>query len=276
MSKTEIVVEIGINANGDVNLAKKLIDAACVAGCDYVKFQKRTIELVYTKEELDFKRDSPWGTTTREQKEGLEFGVEDYREIDEYCHRRGISWFGSPWDLDSLDLLAGFDSCRFIKIPSALITDGAMLGACRPINKPVILSTGMSTVDMVDRAIKILGQDKIYCIMQCTSTYPSKPEELNLNCIRMLKARYPWAKIGFSNHNPGIIFMPIAVALGAEMIEFHITLDRSSYGSDQAASIEPEGTFKLVKYIRGTEQAMGDGIKKIYDSEIPILKKLRR
>jgi len=165
---------------------------------------------------------------------------------------------------------------KFLKVPSAMITDRKYLLACKAARIPLIISTGMSTYDMIDECIETIGQEQIYCIMHCTSTYPSKPEELNLNCIRDYKARYPWAKIGFSNHSPGVIYMPIAAALGAEMIEFHITLDRSMFGSDQAASIEPEGAYRLVKYLKGVSQAMGDGIKCIYESEVPIIKKLRR
>ena len=273
---TQIIAELGINCNGSLEIAKKLIDVAHSAGCQYVKFQKREVDLVYTKEELSAKRESPWGTTFRDQKIGLEFFGDHYLVIDAYCYRKGIKWFASPWDLQSLGFLNQFEGCEFIKVPSALITNESFLKACKEGNKPVILSTGMSTIEMVDNAVSILGKDKIHCIMHCTSTYPSKPDELNLNCIPMLKKRYPWAKIGFSNHNPGIIFMPIAVALGAEMIEAHVTLDRSLYGSDQASSIEPEGMFKLCKYIRGVEKAMGDGVKKIYDSEVPIIKKLRK
>jgi N-acetylneuraminate synthase len=273
---TEIVAEIGINANGNLDLAKKLIDVASASGCDYVKFQKRNIELVYTIEELESKRDSKWGTTFREQKQGLEFSEYDYRRLDAYCAVKGIKWFASPWDLDSLDFLSRFEECRFIKIPSALITNKELLRACLDVDKPVILSSGMSTVQMVDDAVEILGMRKIYSIMHCTSTYPSKPEELNLNCIIDFKKRYKWTKVGFSNHNPGIIFIPIAVALGAEIVEFHITLDRASEGSDQAASIESEGVFRLVKHIRNTEKALGNGEKCIYESELSIIKKLRR
>lgn len=273
-SKVELIYEVGINANGDLALAKKLIDVAHSAGCQYVKFQKRNIDLVYTKEELDKPRESQWGTTTREQKEGLEFSFDEYVEIKKYCKGK-IGWFASPWDLESLTQLYALGS-EYIKIPSALITNETLLHQCKLHNTPVILSTGMSTMAMIDRAVKILGKDKIYCIMACTSTYPSKPEELNLNFIKTLKEVYPWAKIGFSNHSPGVIYMAIAVALGAEVIEFHGTLDRSLPGSDQASSIEPEGVYKLSKWVKGIELAMGDGVKKIYDSELPIMAKLRR
>jgi len=271
----ETVAEIGINHNGDLEIVQKLIDVAVVAGLDYVKFQKRTIDLVYTKEELSAPRESPWGTTFREQKEGLEFDIDDYMEIDIYCKKKGIQWFASPWDHESVEFLESFD-IPFIKVPSALITNKFLLESIAKTDMPIILSTGMSTLEMVDKAIGLLGRDQIYCIMHCTSTYPSAPEEQNLKCILTLKDRYPWAKIGFSNHSPGLPYMVAGAALGAEMIEFHVTLDRSMYGSDQASSIEPEGIFHLKKWINGLEKAMGDGQKRIYPSEEPILKKLRR
>ena len=267
------IAEIGINHNGDLKIAKKLIDMACSAGCDYVKFQKRDIDLVYSKEELDKPRESSWGTTTREQKAGLEFSDEEYGDLFRYCDDR-IGMLISPWDENSLHYVG--TNCEFIKIPSALTTNVGFLEKCIRYNKKVILSTGMCTIDMVDSAVTILGKENIHSILHCTSTYPSKPEELNLNCIPMMKERYRGVKIGFSNHNPGIIYMPIACAMGAEVVEFHITLDRSMYGSDQASSIEPEGVFKLIKYIRGVDKAMGDGTKRIYDSELPIIGKLRR
>jgi N-acetylneuraminate synthase len=270
----ELVYEIGINASGSIELAKKMIDVAYSAGAHYVKLQKRNVEVVYTKEELDAPRESPWGKTNREQKFGLEFTEGEYDEISQYCKGR-IGWFASPWDLDSVEFLRKYKDCVFIKIPSALITNYSILDAAIKTEKPVIISTGMSTMQEIDNAVKTLGPS-LYCIMHCTSTYPSKPEELNLNMIRTLKDMYPKKKIGFSNHNPGIIYMPVAAALGAEMIEFHGTLERSSYGSDQSSSIEPEGVHKLAKYIKGVTLAMGDGVKKVYDSEIPIIKKLRR
>ena len=273
---TEVIAEIGINANGSIETAKRMIDVAVSAGCDYVKFQKRDIDLVYTKAELDAPRESPWGKTNGDQKRGLEFDLQDYHLIDYYCRERKIKWFFSVWDINSLKMATLFDN-PFIKIPSALITDVELLTACKELtDKPIILSTGMSTWGIVDEAFRMLGRERTYCIMHCTSTYPSKPSELNLNCLKTMKLRYPFTKIGFSNHNPGIIYMPVAAALGAEMIEFHITLDRAMYGSDQAASIEPEGVHKLMKYIRGIDIAMGDGIKKIFESEVPIMKKLRR
>jgi len=270
----ETIAEIGINHNGDLELAKKLIDVAYAAGCDYVKFQKRDIGLVYIKEELDKPRESPWGITTRDQKQGLEFNRFQYREINSYCKNK-IGWFMSPWDKHSIRFAGSFRP-PFIKIPSALITNEEYLHKVSRERSFIILSTGMSTLDKLDRAIEIIGEERIYCIMHCTSTYPTDPKEINIECIPMLKNRYPWTKIGFSNHYPGLMAMTLAAAFGAEMIEFHITLDRTMYGSDQAASIEPQGVFKLMEYIRLIEQMKGDGIKKIYDSEIPIMEKLRK
>jgi len=276
---TEIIAELGINFNGDLEIAKKMIDVAYTAGCAYVKFQKRDIDSVYTKEELDKPRESPWGETTREQKEGLEFGLPEYSLIDSYCSKKGIDWFASVWDLKSADfMLDGFETTPLLKIPSALLTNYELLDACanHPRWKPIILSTGMSTLQMLDDAIKTIGKHKIYCIMHCTSTYPTDPQEINIECLPMLKGLYPWTKIGFSNHYPGLMAMTLAMAHGVDMLEFHITLDRTMYGSDQAASIEPQGVFKLMEYVRLIEQMRGSGIKEIYDSEIPIMAKLRR
>ena len=268
---TEVVAEIGINHNGDLETAKKLIDVAYSAGADYVKFQKRTIDLVYSDAELSKPRDSRWGTTTREQKEGLEFDSMQYIEIDEYC-RGKIKWFASPWDIVSLHLLTEL-KVPFIKIPSAKMVNEELLSAKTP--DKFILSTGGCTLEEVDRAVEIIGKDRVYCIMHCTMTYPTRPDEININMIYTLKERYPWCKIGFSNHYPGIQAMNLAVAHGAEMLEFHLTLDRSSVGSDHAASIEPSGLFDLVSKIKLTKQMMGNGEKIVYDSEVPIMEKLR-
>ena len=274
--KTKLVAEIGINHNGDLDIAKQLIDVAHAAGCDYVKFQKRHIPLVYTPEELATPRESPWGMTTMEQKKGLEFEVWEYQKISDYCKQKGIGWFSSAWDINSVALMGQYDTA-YQKIPSALITNMAILEATKAINKPVIISTGMSTHAEILTCLDYLGHQIEY-VLHCTSTYPSKPEEQNMNCIPAMKKAFyvEKFKIGFSNHSPGLTFMSIAVALGAEMIEFHITLDRAMYGSDQSSSIEPEGVFHLVKNIRAIEEAMGDGIKRILPSEIPILRKLRR
>lgn len=272
----EIIAELGINHNGDMHLVKRLIDVATSAGCDFVKFQKRDINLVYTKEELNSPRQSPWGSTFRAQKRGLELDDDCFAMITTYCSDKPIRWLASAWDKNSLDYIGKHPACCMIKIPSALITNHKFLKQARTYEKPIIVSTGMSTLQMIDEAIDVLGDRNIHSVLHCTSTYPARTEELNLNCIKTLKQQYPWTKIGFSNHHPGIVFIPAAVTLGAEVVEFHITLDRSSYGSDQSASIEPEGVHKIVKYIRSIEQAMGDGEKVIYDSEIPIMKKLRR
>lgn len=277
----EIVAEIGINANGSIEIAKKMIDVAYSAGCDYVKFQKREIESVYSREELDKPRESPWGTTTREQKYGLEFDYPQYWEIDEYCKQKGIKWFVSFWDVNSARIMhqKGF-RFPYIKIPSALLTNVPLLIEIKEIVKKtdcrVILSTGMSSTKDIDNAIIYLGP-YIECIMACTSTYPTKPEEINAKNVLTLREQYPHcSKIGFSNHYPGLMAMLLAVAYGADMIETHITLDRTMYGSDQAASIEPQGMFELRKRIDLIEKMKGDGIKKIYESEIPIMEKLRR
>jgi len=274
MRKVFITAEVGINANGDINLAKKLIDVASLAGCDAVKFQKRTVEAVYTPEQLDVPRKSPWGKTNREQKYGLEFGISDYREIDEYCELKGIEWFASPWDVRSAYFLDMFFS-KYIKIASASITDFELLEAVMSTGKDIIISTGMSTKEELDNALKIVGKNVKY-ILACTSTYPTVPDEMNLNFIKTLKEQYPQYKIGFSNHSPGIMFMVAAAALGAEMIEFHITLDRAMYGSDQAASIETGGVMSLCKHIRNIEKGMGTGDWTVFESEEKVKKSLRR
>ena len=270
----EVVCEIGINHNGSVEIAKKLIDVAYSAGCHYVKFQKRTIDLVYTQEELDKPRESPWGMTNRQQKYGLEFGPKEYAEIDEYCEGR-IKWFASPWDEESIDFLARFD-VPFIKIPSALAVNAKFIRACQKTNKKLIISTGGCDEDDVFSIVTEF--DKwIYAILHCTATYPSKPEEQNLLCLEeMIKDFAPAMKVGFSNHYSGLMAMIMAACLGAEMLEFHITLDRTMYGSDQAASIEPQGVFRLMEALRMIEQMRGDGIKQVFEREIPIMEKLRR
>ncbi len=271
----ELIGEIGINANGSVAIAKKLIDACHIAGVDYVKFQKRSIDAVYTPEELKIPRISPWGTTTKEQKNGLEFTVDQYKELDKYCKSKPIGWFASPWDVKSMSLLS-FCGCRMIKVASPMLTNYGFLEICKQFDMPLILSTGMSDYNLIKKAVDVVGRERIYGILHCTSTYPTKEEEINLKCITEMKRRYPWAKIGFSNHFPGIPFIVAAAALGAEIIEFHITLDRNMYGSDQASSLEPHAVMKVAKYIRGVELALGNGMKQIYDSELPIIKKLRR
>jgi N-acetylneuraminate synthase len=273
---TILVAEIGINHNGSLDIAKKLIDVCAAAGMDYVKFQKRTIELVYTQDELDKPRESPWGTTTREQKQGLEFSLDQYKQIDLYCQDKDIGWFVSVWDSYSFETMYGEFDLPYVKVPSALIIDELLIEKIRLsslLPYEIVLSTGMSNEAMIDNAVRICPP---HYLLHCTSTYPSAPGEQNLSCIEMLKKKYPHIKIGFSNHFSGIPMVLAAYCLGAEMIEFHVTLDRSMYGTDQPASIEPAGIFRICDYIRTFEKAMGDGRKCIYRSELPVMEKLRR
>lgn len=272
----EIVAEIGINHNGDLNIAKKLIKQMAVAECDCVKFQKRTVEKIYTKEELDKYRESPWGTTNREQKNGLEFGETEYNEIDIYTEEVGINWFVSPWDTSSVDFLQKYKHCMpYVKVASACIADFELLESIKSLHLPIVLSTGMSTKEEVDKAVDYL-KEGLHYILACTSTYPTSAEEMNLSFITTLKKEYPRYKIGFSNHYPGVLFLAEAVLLGAEMVEFHVTLSRAMYGSDQPASIELPGVLKIVDYIRDTEKAAGTGEWTVFPSEEKIKQKLRR
>jgi len=268
-----ITAEAGINHNGDIDIARGLIDIASSSGCDAIKFQKRTVDIVYTKEELNKPRDSPWGTTQREQKEGIEFGKKEYDEINRYCKEKQIMWYASCWDEKSVDFIDKYNPPCY-KIASASLTDDALLRYTKSKGKPLILSTGMSTMDQIKHAIDILGEENII-ILHCTSTYPSKPEELNLKVIQQFKKQFS-CPIGYSGHEVGLSESIVAASLGACMIERHITLDRAMYGSDQSASIEPQGIRKLVKDLREIEIILGDGNKKVYKSEIPIIKKLRR
>jgi N-acetylneuraminate synthase len=268
-----IIAEIGINHNGSVEIAKQLIAKAFVSGCDAVKFQKRTVDAVYTPEELAKPRESPFGNTNGDLKRGLELGLEDYAEIDRYCRQLGIMWFASPWDIDSVDFLEQFDPPCY-KVASPCLTDDTLLHYISSYHRPVILSTGMSTLKQIDHAVDILGQDKLI-IMHCTSTYPGKIEELNLKVIPFL-VEHCESPVGYSGHEVGISTTIAAAVLGAKVIERHITLDRAMWGTDQAASVEPQGIERIVRYIHAIERAMGDGVKKVYDSELPILKKLRR
>jgi N-acetylneuraminate synthase len=269
-----IVAEIGINHNGDVELTKKLVDAAAKAGCDAVKFQKRTPELCVPPEQRNQMRQTPWGYITYlEYRYKVEFGVEEFREIDRHCRDRGIVWFSSCWDEPSVDFMGQFDPPCY-KIPSASLTDGALLQHLRKTGRPLILSTGMSTMAQIQAAVDLLGTDDLI-IMHSTSAYPCPAEELNLRMIGTLCQAFD-CPIGYSGHEVGLPTTVAAVALGARMVERHITLDRAMWGSDQAASVEPGGMERLVHYIRVTEEALGDGVKRVYDSEIPIMKKLRR
>ena len=268
-----IVAEIGINHNGDVDLARKLIDVAVSAGCNAVKFQKRTIEVVYTPEELARPRESPFGTTNAELKYGLEFGFNEYFEVDAYCHAKGIPWFVSCWDEASVDFIAQFDvPCH--KIASASLTDDDLLGHVRRQGRPIILSTGMSSMEEVEHAVRVLGRGELILLHSC-STYPAYYEELNLRIIPMLRRRFG-VPVGYSGHETGLPSSVAATALGAAMIERHVTLDRSMWGSDQAASLEPNGLHRLVRDIRLVEQAMGDGVKRVLERELPVMQKLRR
>ncbi len=272
---TYIVAEIGINHNGDLELAKRMIDAAVWAGVDAVKFQKRTPEIATPKEMWNKMRETPWGYIPYiEYRRKVEFGAEEYREIDRYCRERGITWFASVWDEPSVDFLEAFDPPVY-KIPSAALTDHGLLRKVRATGRPVVLSTGMSTMDEIRAAVEVLGTEDLL-LMHTTSTYPAEPSELNLRMIQTLAREFPAVPIGYSGHEVGLVTTAVAVALGAVMVERHFTLDRAMWGSDQAASVEPGGMAKLVKYIRVTEQALGDGVKRVYESELPAMRKLRR
>ncbi len=268
---TYIIAEIGINHNGSEDLAKKLIDQSANAGANAVKFQKRTINKVYSAEELDRPRESPWGTTNREQKEGLEFSIEQYKSLEKYAESLGLDFIVSCWDVDSVDDVSCL-KLKYHKIASALATDKTFLEKINQTNVPVILSTGMCTEEQIDAAMNIL--DNVEVVMACTSTYPTKPNELNLRHILTLKEKYPTVKVGFSNHYNGHDACVAAAALGAESIEFHITHDRTAYGSDQAASIE--NAKSLVEAVNRVELMLGDGVKKVYETEVPIAQKLRK
>ncbi len=268
-----IIAEIGINHNGDVDLAKRLISVAVAAGCDAVKFQKRTIELVYTAEELAKPRENPFGPTNGDLKYGLEFGQEEYEEIDVFCRSVKMLWFASPWDEKSVDFMERFNP-PVHKIASASLTDDNLLRHIRRTGKPIILSTGMSTYDEIDHAVEVLGKENLI-LMHATSTYPAFYNELNLRAIPIMAQRYN-VPVGYSGHETGIPTSVCATALGACCVERHITMDRSSWGSDQAASLEPNGISRLVRDIRLWEQSKGDGIKRVYEREFPIIKKLRR
>ena len=269
---TYIISEIGINHNGDINLAKELILKSKTSGCDAVKFQKRDIESVYTKEELDTPRESPFGTTTREQKDGIEFSIEQYKELEKFSKEQGLDFIVSCWDKVSLDLVEEHLDVKYHKVASALATDKTFLQKLNDTKKPIILSVGMCTQEEVEAAVDIL--DYVEYILACTSTYPTKAEELNLKYIQTLKETYPNIKIGFSNHYNGMDACVGSIAFGAECIEFHITKDRTMYGSDQPASIQDSDD--LVHAIKMMELMIGDGVKKVYDSEIPIAEKLRK
>ena len=268
-----VVAEIGINHNGDIDLAKKLINVALGADCDAVKFQKRTINVVYTPEELAKPRESPFGNTNGDLKRGLEFEQEEYEEIDRYCREVKIDWFASCWDEASVDFIAQFKVPCY-KIASASLTDDNLLRHTRAVGKPIVLSTGMSTLQEIDRAVDILGKKDLILLHAC-STYPAYYEELNLSVINVLRERYG-VPVGYSGHETGLPSSVAAAVLGACIVERHITLDRSMWGSDHAASLEPNGITRLVRDIRLIEKSKGDGVKRVLEREQPIIKKLRR
>ena len=269
-----IIAEIGINHNGDIEIAKQLMDVAVETGCDAVKFQKRTPEICVPEEQKSIPRETPWGSMTYfEYKKRIEFEQKEFEQIDAYAKKIGIDWFASPWDVPSVDFLEGFDvPCQ--KIASACLTDSGLLTAINKTKTTTILSTGMSSMQEIDKAVSLLN-DVPLAIAQATSTYPAEASELNLRAIQTFAEKYK-VPVGYSGHERGLQVTIAAVALGATFIERHITLDRSMWGTDHSASLEPEGLKKLVRDIRIIELALGDGKKKVYDSEIPIRAKLRR
>lgn len=269
-----IIAEIGINHNGDINIAKELIKLAKEAGCDAVKFQKRTIDIVYTKELLDSPRESPWGHTQRAQKEGLEFGLKEYQEIDRYCKELRIEWFASAWDIESQKFLRQFN-CKYNKVASAMLVYDDLIKEIASEKKYTFISTGMSTLEQIDHAVEIFRKYECpFEIMHCISTYPMDDEDANLKCIKTLRERYK-CNVGYSGHEVGLAVSYAAAALSITSLERHITLDRAMYGSDQAASLEPVGLRSLVGAVRKIEKAMGDGVIRVLDKEVPISKKLR-
>ncbi len=269
-----LIAEIGINHNGDLEIARRLIDKAVEYGFSAVKFQKRTIDIVFTADDLARPRESPFGDTNGDLKRGLEFGEAEYREIDRYCREKGIHWFCSPWDEQSVDFLEPFDPVCY-KIASACLTDDGLARRIKATGRPIILSTGMSTLEEIDRAVDILSGAELL-LMQTTSTYPSKDHEINLSMINTLRERYQ-IPIGYSGHEVGVMPSVMAVAgFGACAVERHVTLDRSMWGSDQAASLESRGMELLSKYISLWPVVRGDGVKRVLETEIPIKQKLRR
>ena len=270
-----ITAEIGINHNGDIENAKKLIEMSKDAGCNAVKFQKRTIDKVYTKEQLDSARESPWGTTTREQKEGLEFTKKEYDVINEHCLNNNIEWYASSWDIDSQIFLRQYD-LQHNKVASPMLTNKKLLQVIAEEHKPTFISTGMSTLDEIRTAVQIFRDNNCnFELQHSNSSYPMKDMEANLLCIQTLNKEFK-CNVGYSGHeSSGYLICICAVVLGAASIERHVTLDRTMYGSDQAASLEPKGLERLVRDVRNIEKVLGDGEKRVWDSEIPIMKKLR-
>ena len=269
-----IIAEIGINHNGSLDFARQMILAAQQAGVDAVKFQKRTPELCVPEHQRNQMRETPWGYITYlDYRYKVEFGQEDYQEIDRYCKELGVAWLASSWDIPSVEFMEQFNPPAH-KIPSALLTDHALLRAYRATGRPLILSTGMSTLDEIKESVALLGEENLI-LCHTTSSYPCPPDELNLRMVQTLRGMFN-CPVGYSGHEVGLVPSAVAVALGACLVERHITLDRAMWGSDQSASVEPQGIERLVKYIRVTEQALGDGVKQVYDSEKSSLSKLRR
>src|SRR6202012_1345900 len=270
-----IIAEIGINHNGSLDIAKRLIDEAVAAGCDAVKFQKRTPELCTPKDQWHLERDTPWGRMTYiNYRKIIELGYDEYTAIDAYCKEKGIDWFVSCWDEESVDFMEQFNPGVY-KFASASLTDHALIEKVKRTGKPYILSTGMSTMDEIQTAVETFGTDNLL-IAHSTSAYPCPPQELNLRMIETLAERYPGTPIGYSGHETGLATTVAAVAMGACFVERHFTLDRAMWGSDQAASVEPQGMQKLVRDIRDVEQSLGDGIKRVYESEMGAMRRLRR
>ena len=283
--KTKIIAEIGINHNGDLKIVKKLIDIAVFAGCDTVKFQKRNPDVCVPEQQKRVMRDTPWGEMTYlEYKHKIEFGQKEYDEIDSYCMDKGIDWTVSVWDLDSVEFMSSYE-VPFIKIPSALLTDYELIGECSKRFKKLVLSTGMSTIDEIDKAVKSMGSEVgnydshmrqcEFALLHCNSTYPAPVDELNLSCIRTLKKRYG-CEVGYSGHEYGLTTTISSLCFGATIIERHITLDKSMWGTDHMASVEPHGLLKLVRGIRELEKAIGDGVKVVTKGEKNIRDKLRK
>ena len=275
MKKTYIIAEIGINHNGSLDTAKSLIDVAAVAGCDAVKFQKRNPDVCVPEHQKQVMRETPWGKMTYlEYKYKVEFEKKEYDEIDEYCKERGLDWSASPWDLDSLKFLEQYD-IPFIKIPSAMITNEELMRRSAQSGKKIILSSGMSTLDEVDAAVKWMNEEEAeFSLLHCNSSYPAPLDELNLSCINTLKERYG-CEVGYSGHEFRLGTTVAAVYLGATILERHITLDRTMWGSDHLASVEPQGLIKLVRGVRELEKAYGDGLKTVTAGEKLSRKKLR-
>jgi len=270
-----VIAEIGINHNGSLEVAKKLIEGAAQAGCDAVKFQKRTPELCVPMDQRLIERDTPWGRMTyMDYRYKVEFGYDDYAEIDAYCREKGIAWFASCWDEEAVDFMEQFNPPCY-KAASASLTDLTLLKKTKATGRPLIISTGMSTMEEVDAAVEALGRDNLM-IAHTNSTYPCPVDQLNLRMINTLKQMYPTVPIGYSGHEVGLATTWAAVALGAVFVERHVTLDRAMWGSDQAASVEISGMSRLVSNIRDIEKALGDGVKRVYEGEAAARKKLRR